>query len=192
MKIPWLVPLLLSGGAVPTLGAVEIAGDKVLSAESQVLLGKGMSTPEGVWIVKTAKIDQKHAGIPFQEQARPGNPRSRDGASIHSASANLSPNANGNNNNNNNKNNTTKPTLNIQQRDVPRHSSQHHQDSVPIITVRTPPAGSDQDPDPDPPAASTSGTLKGAEERNPASANRAIAGMGAGLVSVMLVFVVFL
>jgi hypothetical protein len=43
MKLSWLLPLLLGGGAVPSLGAAEIAGDTVLSAESQVLLGKGMS-----------------------------------------------------------------------------------------------------------------------------------------------------
>lgn len=46
MKVAWLLPTLLSGGgAISALGKPEIAvGDKVLSPEGNVLLGKGMST----------------------------------------------------------------------------------------------------------------------------------------------------
>jgi len=50
MKIAWLLPTLLSGGAVSALGKLEAAvGDKVLSPESNVLLGgKGMSTLKSI------------------------------------------------------------------------------------------------------------------------------------------------
>lgn len=46
MKVAWLLPTLLSGGAVSALGKLEAAvGDKVLSPEPNALLRKtGMST----------------------------------------------------------------------------------------------------------------------------------------------------
>jgi hypothetical protein len=102
-------------------------------------------------------------------------------------------------------NRTTKPKLTIQ-RDA---NSDQHDEALPVITLRTttnnnkappdtrdssaqqtePPPPSDYDyDDPDVDKASSSA----AETGNPASANRAIAGMGVGLVSVMLIFTVFL
>ena len=98
--------------------------------------------------------------------------------------------------------NQTKPTQYIQ-RDAAL------EDPVPVITFKltsdtTPPDTEQQPPPPtrqaeppspdydaDPDEASTSAP-EGEETRNPASANQAIAGMSVGLVSVMLIFTVFL
>ncbi|KAK3897719.1 hypothetical protein C8A05DRAFT_38706 [Staphylotrichum tortipilum] len=93
--------------------------------------------------------------------------------------------------------NLTKPTLNIQPRE-PARPNQQADNALPIITYRAD-ANSQQpiephhNPAPDPgQVAPRSTTPKEDGTRNPASANRAIAGMGAALVSVMLVFFVFL
>jgi len=92
--------------------------------------------------------------------------------------------------------NRTQPKVHVQQREglKPNHRGDGH--LVTLRSTNTPSAPEDPEPQrtdqsPDPNSASTSAS-KAAETRNPASANRAIAGMGAGLVSVMLVFVVFL
>jgi len=189
MKLPGLlVPLLLGGGVVPVLGKVEIVGDNVRRSEGQTRLGKGMSTSESIAVITGTSELTKHAGLPYQGQDKPPvNQHSRDGASIHSASAKIKP-IDLDSLKIALPKNQTKPTLNIQ-----------HQDA-PIITFKaTNPAPADADPepstpdhDPDYPDPASAGASGGAQKRNPASANRAIAGMGAGLVSVMLVFVVFL
>ncbi|KAK4043559.1 hypothetical protein C8A01DRAFT_32286 [Parachaetomium inaequale] len=172
MKLSWLVPVLVGGGAAAGLDKVGIVSDKV--AEVKVLL----------------------KGVTYQRQAR--NP---EGASIQSPSANAVtvdldtlnialPNR-------------TKPKLTIQRED-------QHDEALPVITLRTTtannappdtqdsstqqtelPLPSDYDSDVDE-ALSSSASNAAAETGNPASANRAIAGMGVGLVSVMLIFTVFL
>ena len=209
MKLPGLLaPLLLGGGVVPALGKVEIVGDNVRRSEGQTRLGKGMSTFESIAVIIGASELTKHAGLPYQGQDKaPVNQHSRDGASIHSASANIKPidldalksalpvsrsrytiRSTRPNRLTKPQKNQTKPTLNIQ-----------HQDA-PIITFKATnpaPAAADPEPptpdhEPDYPDPASAGASGGAQKRNPATANRAIAGMGAGLVSVMLVFVVFL
>ncbi|KAK4120838.1 hypothetical protein N657DRAFT_143568 [Parathielavia appendiculata] len=171
MKLPWLLPALLGSGAAAGLDKVGIAvGDKVWTVESRVYLGKG---------------------ITYQEQD------SEDGASIQSASANSIPAAL--DTLNMDLPNKTKPGLNYPDTG----------DAAPIITLKSASNNAAQSPE-DGPSSQQAGPSSGlshdpsgldesstrpsrrAETKNPASANRAIAGMGVGLVSVMLIFTVFL
>jgi hypothetical protein len=173
MKLSWLLPALLGGGAAADLDKVSITvGNKVLGVESRVLVGKG---------------------ITYEEQQQNG------GASIHSASANALPVTLDTLNIALPNQNQTKPCLNVHQREAA-------EDTAPIITFKTttnPPPNSEDpstqrtdpsapDHDPDIDDGSSTDSSKRAETRNPASANRAIAGMGVGLVSVFLIFTVFL
>ncbi len=96
--------------------------------------------------------------------------------------------------------NLTKPALNIQPRELARPNQQQPDNALPITSYRAD-ANSHQatephhNPAPDPGQVAPRMVTTPKEDgttRNPASANRAIAGMGAGLVSVMLVFFVFL
>lgn len=171
MKLSWLLPALLGGGAAADLDKVSIiVGDKVSSIESRALLGKGITQQQ-----------QEH----------------KDGRPVHSASADTLP--------------VTLDTLHIA---FPNHTKpclldvhqRETEDAAPIITFKSTtsnPLPNSEDPstqqadpsapnhDPDPDESSTSPS-KRTETKNPASANRAIAGMGVGLVSVMLIFTVFL
>ncbi|KAK3293256.1 uncharacterized protein B0H64DRAFT_209349 [Chaetomium fimeti] len=166
MKVSWLVLVLLAGGGA------AVVSDQVLT--------------DGKVILKA---------VPYQ-----GQDTRQDGASIRSPSANART--------------IDLDTLNIArpsqknrtdskitaQREV--SDSDYHEENLPVITRRAtnrdphgpPPQqpespGSGHGPDVDDVSTSAS---HGAETRNPASANRAIAGMGVGLVSVMLIFTVFL
>lgn len=167
MKLSWLAPALLVGGGA------AVVSDKVL-VNGKVIL----------------------KAVPYQRQdTRP------DGTSIQSPSANTItvdldtlkialPS----------QKNRTEPKLTVQ-RDAP--DSGHHEETMPVITLRAtsrdpqdpPPQqqpesrGPDHSPDLDEVSA---GASHGPETKNPASANRAIAGMSVGLVSVMLIFTVFL
>jgi len=166
MKLSWLLPGLLVGGGA----AMGIVSDKVLGSEGKVIL----------------------KGIPFQKQDR-----HQEGASIQSPSANAIavdldalnvalPNR-------------TKSLITAQAREAP-NPEQDYEKKPPVITLRT---SNSAPPDTeDPPArraepslsgeASTGASNGAAKTVNPASANRAIAGMGVGLVSVMLIFTIFL
>jgi hypothetical protein len=145
-----------------------------------------------------------HAAVPYQRQdTRP------DGASIQSPSANTItvdldslhialPS----------QKNRTEPKLTVQQREA--SDSDQHEENPPVITLRATTNRDLQDPPPQQPELSpelpespgpdhdpdldeaSAGASHGPETKNPASANRAIAGMSVGLVSVMLIFTVFL
>ncbi|KAH6623003.1 hypothetical protein F5144DRAFT_348550 [Chaetomium tenue] len=166
MKLSWLLPALLVGGGA------SVVSDKVLV--------------NGKVILKT---------VPYQRQDT-----RQDGASIQSPSANtITVDLDTLNIALPSQKNRTEPKVTVQRE---ASDSDHHEESLPVITLRAtnrdpqdpPPQLSESsgpDPHPDLDEASTSAS-HGPETRNPASANRAIAGMGVGLVSVMLIFTVFL
>ncbi|KAH6847901.1 hypothetical protein B0I37DRAFT_153820 [Chaetomium sp. MPI-CAGE-AT-0009] len=162
MKVSWLVPVLLAGGGA------AVASDRVLT--------------NGKVILKT---------VPYQRQ----DTRS-DGSSIRSHSANaITVDLDTLNIARPSQKNRTEPEITVQRE---ASGSDDHGENLPAITRRTtnrdpqdPPPQQPESPGSDLDEVSTSAS-HGPETRNPASANRAIAGMGAGLVSVMLIFTVFL
>lgn len=178
MKLSWLAPALLVGGGA------AVVSDKVLV--------------NGKVILKT---------VPYQRQ----DPRP-DGASIQSPSANAItvdldslhialPS---------HQKNRTEPKLTVQQREASGSDHHHEEENLPVVTLRAAASRDPQDPpppqqpesreSPEPPGPdhdqdldeAETGASHGPETKNPASANRAIAGMSVGLVSVMLIFTVFL
>ncbi|KAL2180034.1 uncharacterized protein P884DRAFT_97613 [Thermothelomyces heterothallicus CBS 202.75] len=173
MKVSWLVPSLLAGRGA----AIGIVSDKVLNSEGRVLAN----------------------GIPDQRHDR-----DLEGAALQSPSANTVavnldaldialPNR-------------TKAQLAAQARDASELGQHPDEGERPVITFRTsngalsgaegdpavrpPPPDSDHDLEFDEDSASASNGA--GKAGNPASANRAIAGMSVGLVSVMLIFTIFL
>ncbi|KAL2160369.1 hypothetical protein VTH06DRAFT_1542 [Thermothelomyces fergusii] len=173
MKASWLVPSLLAGGGA----AIGTVSGKVLNSEGRILAN---SIP-----------DQRHG-------------RDREGAALQSPSANTG--AVGLDAAEITLPNQIKLHLAAQAREAPAPRQHPDEAELPvIITLRTatgaeggstiqpspsPPSDSDHDPKLDDAAA---GASNGAGKAgNPASANRAIAGMSVGLVSVMLIFTIFL
>lgn len=182
MKFSWLLPAMLGGGVPANLDKAGIAvSNKVSGYECRVLLGKGIA----------------------HHQDNSASQHGRDAISIQSPSANT-------------------VTVNIDTLHIaipPKNQTKHTQyvqrdatpdDPAPIITFKptndnaapdteqqqpspstrqAEPPNPDYDADPDEASASAP---EGKETRNPASANQAIAGMSVGLVSVMLIFTVFL
>ncbi|KAK4150179.1 hypothetical protein C8A00DRAFT_18249 [Chaetomidium leptoderma] len=163
MKHSWLLPALLgSAQAASSLDKVGIA------------VGDKVRSSEGKVLFGK--------GIAYREQDR------RDGASVQSASANAIPVINIA------LPNQTQSTLDIQQREARESDQLEDEDAPPTITFRA--TNSPPDAAENPPLQqaepSNSHAPTGVKTRNPASANQAIAGMSVGLVSVMLIFTVFL
>ncbi|KAL2171613.1 hypothetical protein VTG60DRAFT_2181 [Thermothelomyces hinnuleus] len=176
MRISWLVPSLLAGRGA----AIGTVSDKVLNSEGRVL-AKGIP-------------DQRHD-------------RDLEGAALQSPSANTVavnldalditlPNR-------------TKAQLAVQARDASELRQHPDEGELPVITFRTsngalpgaegdsavrppPSSSSDSDHDLEFDEDSASASNGAGKAGNPASANRAIAGMSVGLVSVMLIFTIFL
>ncbi|AEO61753.1 hypothetical protein MYCTH_2312275 [Thermothelomyces thermophilus ATCC 42464] len=182
MKVSWLVPSLLAGGGA----AIGTVSDKVLNSEGRVLAN----------------------GIPDQRHDR-----DLEGAALQSPSANTVavnldaldialPNR-------------TKAQLAVQARDASELGQHPDEGEPPVITFRTSNgalSGAEGDPAVRPPSSASSASSASLDSDhdlefdedsasasngagkagNPASANRAIAGMSVGLVSVMLIFTIFL
>ncbi|KAH6621170.1 hypothetical protein B0J18DRAFT_219138 [Chaetomium sp. MPI-SDFR-AT-0129] len=188
MKLSWLASALLIGGGA----TASTSSGKALGGETRLLLKKG---------------------VPYQQQRQD---RSLDGASVHqqhqqqqqsSPSVNSAATAV----------HLDKLTLNRTRPDhlTKTQSEQHLEDPLPVVTLRitSPPEQKPLSPPPPVSAPQTEpSTPSHDSDENggshvdlsqedassavgaggPASANRAIAGMSVGLVSVMLIFTVFL
>ncbi|KAL2147852.1 hypothetical protein VTI28DRAFT_3330 [Corynascus sepedonium] len=175
MRFSWLAPALLVGGGAAT----GIVSDKVFSSEGRVVV-KGIQNqrlnrnPEDASIVQLPSADAITVDLGTIDLVSP---------------------------------NRTKPQL-VAQANEREEASDPEQDAHPeelaTIALRSsnsaspdqkePPTrlSSDSGHDPDPDTAATSAANGAGKTGNPASANRAIAGMGVGLVSVMLIFTIFL
>lgn len=174
MKLSWLAPALLVGGGA------AVASDKVLV--------------NGKVILKAVPYQRQDPRLEDASIQSPSvNPITVDLDSLHIALPS-------------HQKNRTEPKLTIQQREA-SGSDHHHEENLPVITLRAATSRGPQDPPPPQQPESPelpgpdrgpdldeveAGASHGPETKNPASANRAIAGMSVGLVSVMLIFTVFL
>ncbi|KAL1838568.1 hypothetical protein VTJ49DRAFT_2528 [Mycothermus thermophilus] len=183
-KLPWLLlPVLLGGGAAPAAAATSDLGkaapghDAVVNHPHNLLLNRGIAYPP----------QDKRASA---SSARADDvPRDQDALTI-AVSVSLP--------------NQTKPKTRaplpprVHEQQVPAAPPPpDRRDGLPVvITSRTPSSKSSasRNADSEPPGADhdQAGASSAGEAGNPASANRAIAGMSVGLVSVMLFFTVFL
>ncbi|KAL2136691.1 hypothetical protein VTI74DRAFT_2102 [Chaetomium olivicolor] len=190
MKLSWLLPALLGGGAAPPLDTVGIAvSEKALGCEHQILRRQGITDQDHRRVVSTQQYSQDDDDFSRESPAA-------DVICINFDEPNVSRQRG------QQTQNETESVLHTQ----PQDQDNLPGDSIRRVTFKPksqpqtthPPdleAVSTQQselPIPDPnPAAETEAEPR-IDSKNPASANRALAGMSAGLVSVMLVFVVFL
>ncbi|KAL2265533.1 hypothetical protein VTJ83DRAFT_6633 [Remersonia thermophila] len=184
-KLPWLLlPVLLGGGAAPAAAATSDLGkaapghDAAVNHPHNLLLNRGIVHPPQDKRTSTSSARAVDAS------------RDQDALTIDvSPSLPNQPNP---------KTSAPLPPRDDEQQvpttPLPPPPPDRRNGQPLVITLRTPSSKTraSRAADSEPPDANQAGASSAGEAGNPASANRVIAGMSAGLVSVMLIFTVFL
>ncbi|KAK4237629.1 hypothetical protein C8A03DRAFT_34379 [Achaetomium macrosporum] len=174
MRLPWLLPALLgSEAAASTLDTVS--GDRLTVCESRVLFGKALTFQQAN---QQQLADIEQAGLHGAPMVSPG----AGAGAIHLDSNGPTVVLRSQN--------QTRPKLSHIQPSS-EHDGQLEDPSYPEAKSAQQPESEppSHDHDPGPEAEAEDEVEASRETKNPASANRAIAGMGAGLLSVMLIMV---